>query len=301
MDKQRAKLILQSFRPDGADVDDCAFAEALHLAASDRELGEWLSHERAFDAEFSQALHDIAIPQTLRDDILSTLATHSDSIPPANDTLDASLIGALATMQPPAGLRENILSSMEASRAVVTMPRKKAPVWRRLGIPLAIAAGVALALAVASRQSGPRPASLAAHQTIPMDAVKVAFIRTLESPDFDLDVINNNPGQVLNALKTRDLPCPCCIVPGLENGKTIGCRELLVDGMRGSIVCFQIGEGGVVHMVIFPRDCIGCPLPTIDHPKMSQSGKWATATWQHDDNAYMLLTDSPADQLSALF
>ncbi len=39
MDKERAKFVLQSFRPDGADVDDIDFAEALVLATKDRELG----------------------------------------------------------------------------------------------------------------------------------------------------------------------------------------------------------------------------------------------------------------------
>jgi hypothetical protein len=36
-------LILGSYRPDGADASDPDFAEALHLAAADRELGEWLA------------------------------------------------------------------------------------------------------------------------------------------------------------------------------------------------------------------------------------------------------------------
>ena len=50
MDKEQARFILRSFRPDGADVNDQDFAEALALATANRELGEWLAAERAFDA-----------------------------------------------------------------------------------------------------------------------------------------------------------------------------------------------------------------------------------------------------------
>ena len=56
MDKEQAKFILQSFRPDGADASDADFAEALEFAARDRELGEWLASERAADAQFANAL-----------------------------------------------------------------------------------------------------------------------------------------------------------------------------------------------------------------------------------------------------
>ena len=73
MDKEQAKFILQSFRPDGADAQDVDFTEALHLATEDRELGEWLAQERAQDAEFAVALNDLAIPEKLRDEISAVL------------------------------------------------------------------------------------------------------------------------------------------------------------------------------------------------------------------------------------
>ena len=39
MNQEQAKFILASFRPDGSDIDDLAFAEAVSLAATDKELG----------------------------------------------------------------------------------------------------------------------------------------------------------------------------------------------------------------------------------------------------------------------
>ncbi|MEI7928288.1 MAG: hypothetical protein WCH40_07030 [Verrucomicrobiales bacterium] len=61
MNKEQARFILHSFRPDGADAADSDFAQALHLAAEDRELGEWLARERARDAEVSRGIVHLII------------------------------------------------------------------------------------------------------------------------------------------------------------------------------------------------------------------------------------------------
>jgi len=96
MDKEQARFILRSFRPDGADVNDADFAEALALAMENRELGEWLAGERAFDAAFAKALTAVDLPETLREDILGCLAGERGDFPQAEDHRDAALIGALA-------------------------------------------------------------------------------------------------------------------------------------------------------------------------------------------------------------
>ena len=69
MDREQAKFILRSFRPDGADVADRDFAEALKLSTEDRELGDWLAKERAFDSVFAEAMAGIDIPKSLRQEI----------------------------------------------------------------------------------------------------------------------------------------------------------------------------------------------------------------------------------------
>ncbi|MCP5545336.1 MAG: hypothetical protein H7A49_15675, partial [Akkermansiaceae bacterium] len=78
MDNERARFILRSFRPDGADADDRDFAEALELAVRDRELGEWLARERELDAGFARALERIELPAGLREDILRAFAAAED-------------------------------------------------------------------------------------------------------------------------------------------------------------------------------------------------------------------------------
>ena len=46
MDREQARFILQSLRPDGTDVASADFEEALIVAAQDSVLGEWLAAER---------------------------------------------------------------------------------------------------------------------------------------------------------------------------------------------------------------------------------------------------------------
>ena len=71
MDKQDAKLILQSFRPSGRDAGDPAFAEALDLTRNDPELGEWFRRERELDGAIAAKLAVTEVPEDLHQTILA--------------------------------------------------------------------------------------------------------------------------------------------------------------------------------------------------------------------------------------
>lgn len=295
MDNEQARFVLRSFRPDGADVNDADFAEALALAMENRELGEWLAEERAFDAAFSKALASVELPGTLREDILGCLAGEAGGFPQAEDTRDAAFIGALASIQPPPVLREEILAAMNRTAAV------KAPqtsYWRRFSMPLAAAAGVALAFFLTR---GEKSGRLAKSGPLPVDVVQAGFIRTYESPLFSLDETRDDQRVLLEHLKSRKLPCPGCLPPGLANLKSIGCRELVIDGKRGSLVCFDESVNGVVHLVIFQREDVSGELPCAKHPSFAQSGRWAAARWEDERNVFILIGNTDLRKLATLF
>jgi len=296
MDKEQARFILRSFRPDGADVDDKDFAEALALATENRELGEWLADERSFDAAFAKALSSVKLPETLRQDILGCLAGERGDFPQATDGRDAALIGALASIQPPPALREEILAAMDRTAVAV---RTHKPLWRRFGVPLAAAAGVALAFFL-TRGDSP-PSTVAGNGPLPVDVVQAGFIRTFESPLFSLDEEREDHQALLNNLKSRKLPCPGCLPPGLVNVKGIGCRELVIDGKSGSLICFDERENGIVHLVIFRREDVCGELPQRDHPQFAQKGHWAAARWEDDRNVFILIGATDVAKLATLF
>lgn len=300
MDKEQARFVLRSFRPDGADAGDADFAEALKLALENRELGEWLAHERAFDASFAQALGSVDLPSHLRDDILACLAVERGDFPPAEDTEDASWIGALAAIQPPAGLRDELLAAMDRTVGQSAPAPRKVSIFRRFAIPLAAAAGIALAVIVTQQEKRPNQV-VAESGRIPLEAVQAGFVRTFESPQFTLQEKNTQQNILVSHLRSEKLPCPGWIPPGLEKVAGLGCRELEIDGKRGSLICFNRGDDGLIHMLIFLSKDLEGDFPDAAHPEFARNGDWSSACWQRDGKVYMLMGQTPEKEISALF
>jgi hypothetical protein len=82
MDKQEAKLILQSYRFNSQDANDPAFAEALAMAQNDPELRAWFELERASDEAVSTKLRQTPVPPDLRKAILSGLRNEPKIVRP---------------------------------------------------------------------------------------------------------------------------------------------------------------------------------------------------------------------------
>ncbi len=307
MDKDEARFILRSFRPDGADAGDPDFAEALRIAAEDRAIGEWLADERSLDSRFSTALGSVAAPSGLRDRILMAAGTDAGGIPQAESELDARMIGAMASVQVPAGMRCQLLTAMAKSRG----GRARRSWWWNAAWPTAAAAGIALALyftgrGVAPIATGAPLATISTNEvqpdgTVPVDVVQASFIRTFESPIFIVDEHPAKHEQLMQILEEKKLPCPKCLPPGLVGVEGLGCRELEINGKKGSLVCFDDPENGRVHLVIFKREDVCGDLPPRDRPEIRQCGPWAVARWVDQNHVFVLLGSRPMDKLAALF
>lgn len=297
MDKERAKFVLRSYRPDGADSTDADFAHALQLAASDRELGEWLMRERAFDAEFAEALARVDLPQGLRESVLLAMVKDGGGFPKIDLKGEGAVIAAVAAIEVPEGLRERILEAMERT----TVVERGNFGWKRLGIPLAAAAGIALAFIFVGGKEGDGVAAGGGKASIPVEAVQVGFVRTFESPVFSLEQENEHTPRLMSYLRGKGLPCGRGFLPpGLVGMKGLGCRELLIDGKRGSLLCFD-DEGAAVHLVIFRREDVSGELPGISSPLIEQYGDWAEASWINGDYVFVLLGMREKESLSAFF
>jgi hypothetical protein len=71
MTHEEAQFILRASRPDGSDLDDPIFAEALARARRDPELAAWLERERALDTAIADRLASVAPPAELRAALLA--------------------------------------------------------------------------------------------------------------------------------------------------------------------------------------------------------------------------------------
>jgi predicted outer membrane lipoprotein len=300
MDKEEARFILRCFRPDGADAENPDFAEALGWAAKDRELGEWLAHERASDGAFAQALGELTLPEALREEILAALALERGEQEIPADALDVAAISALAAVAPPSNLRREVLSAM--ARTV----RPKKPWWSgwRLGLPLAAAAGIVVAFELSSSKTqrttdevvenaAPLPpqrgVAVPASTTLTIGMVERNSIRTLESPSFPSDLAQGHDLAPFDRVNDGALPCPSGNLPeGLRGAAGVGCHDLSIDGKKGVLVCYK-DQGKMVHLVVFKRCDVICKLPKLDHPDFGQDGKWVVARWADENWVYMLL------------
>ena len=327
MDKEEARFILRCFRPDGADAENPDFAEALAWAAKDRELGDWLAHERASDAGFANALNAVTIPPSLREEILAGLAVERGESSTYPDTFDRSVIGAMAALHPPGNLRAEILAAMDRTAAAEKSGRRLS--WR-LAVPFAAAAGIGFAFLLSNPPSSkavfnPPPDESISGQplvgpitttttetgtggnagTVPISIGKVesGFISTYESPAFTLDLKNPDHHALFEHLKSAKLPCPnACLPKGLKGIPGLGCRELKIDGKRGALVCFK-QENDVVHLVAFKRCDVRCKLPKKGEPDIGKHGKWSVARWADDEWVFVLMGEKNVDtkRLADLF
>lgn len=297
MDKERAKFILRSFRPDGADVGDADFEAALTLATVDRELGEWLVKERAFDAEFAECLARVDIPEGLRTSVLLAMVQSGSGYPKVEKEDDQTMVQAFAGIKVPEGLRGKILESMERTKIIEIKPRP----WMRLGFPVAAVAGMAMAFVFLLEAPEDKSLAINQDQRVTVDAVQAKFIGFHESPDYALEQKGTNQFALISYLKDKSLPCgDMKFPPGVEALPGLGCRELKVGEKRGSLICLKETDGDV-HLIIFLRKDIEGELPSIENPSITQSGEWAKACWGNEKYAYSLMSKRDSNQIKLLF
>lgn len=302
MDKERAKFILQSFRPDGEDASEPAFTEALKLAAKDRELGEWLADERAQDAAFAAMLSEVEIPEDLRDAIFDVLEGAQEQ--PAE--FDADFVGALAAVRAPEGLRDQILGAMEVEQKVMEMPQRhrrgffKAAMWTT-----SAAAVIAVMVAVTVFFAGAGGNALAGTTARELEYSAIAM---LESPFFSLDLENDRQAALYEWLEGKSLPSPEQLPKGLEDVRGVGCRLLEIGEQksRGSLICYK-KNGTVVHLVMMERKAVAADeMGEMKDAAKScrdcdKNEKWAVTQWADAEHTYLLLGKMAPEKLAAVF
>lgn len=325
MDKEQARFILQSFRPDGADARDPDFAEALAVVAGNRELGDWLAGERAQDASFAAALSAVEIPEELRENILQVLRGEQPAEQDFN-ALDATMIGALAGIRPPEGLRDQIVNAMmveggpASGQASVASPKaapKRVQSWlKSAAVAAAIVLGAFVAFELTPRTKAPAvvkddaASPVIQRGTLTLSSLEREFIGTvargpqldLQESDFqkNLQFLEAHEGPLASA---KDLP------RGLEGLKGLGCQLLKVGKTKASLLCFD-RDGQTVHLVVVRREDLanseileGPEAVKVDSDTCHQCPvtKVSVARWADDHNAFFLLGQIDPDELVKYF
>ncbi|MFC5051636.1 hypothetical protein ACFPK9_13605 [Rubritalea spongiae] len=325
MDKQQAKFLLRSFRPDGEDAHMPEFADALRLATEDREVGEWLAQERATDAAFAKALNEVPIPDGLRDEILAVLE-YDGQVEEVDTELDSLLAAGMAMISPPEGLREQILTAMEMEQSSVSEESNVTDVgmWRWLSV-----AGAAAVVAVGTfltinkpEQNTQAPAIVvntpATSSVIDSNAVRPVSVhnavqemadKLVDPEGIDLNTNLSCEHAAKDFLTDKHSPVPSTLPQGLKDAKLVGARDMLLQsGQPVSLLCFEKEGMGMVHIMVVEskhledpdvldsmksvslKSCFGCDKTHFN-----------TVHWKEGETAYVMLTKANKQDMVNLF
>jgi hypothetical protein len=227
----------------------------------------------ANDPRFADALR-----QVRRDPILQRWFDESVAF-------DAAMTEKLCAIKVPPDLRESILAGVKVSRA---------PTWKNRLRKWAIAAAVVLSasLGVLIWHHYTRPAPVAGWRLQALDAILSSIARN----ESHFDAISRNPADLVKWLRANYAPAGEKLPGSLDKLPSIGCKTFLWRGKPVSLICFTLPEGRAIHLVI-TNVSAESGRPIEHEAKLSQQGRWATATWCEGDKIYMLAMEGSRNQL----
>ncbi len=227
----------------------------------------------ALDPAFAEALE-----QARRDPLLERW--FNDSI-----AFDRAVTEKLCAVEVPAGLRESVLAGSKVSR-----PSR----WTKPFVRWAIAAAFVLAAITGSLilREAAKP-HLAAWQTNALSQVSA-----LVEGHAKFDAQSRNASELVAWLRENRASAVQNLPPSLERLESLGCKTFFWEGQPVSVICFQRGEGGLIHLVatnaFAPFNRMGK-----SERKFVQQGNWATVTWRDGASVYMLALEGSRDQLQS--
>jgi hypothetical protein len=265
MNREKAKIILQSYRPGGQDRDDPQFAEALALTEKDPALKQWFHEQHHFDQALSASVQSIAIPAALQSKLLTEIREVRSGAPATQaETIDWWTRLWQRAQQ---ALSYPIL---DLSKAAANPPP---PLWRSrpvLGIAAAFTAIVLFTL-----YWNNRPATfLTLCQEITEEAWSVSPHVEFESP---------NLSEIRVWLASHDIQTKIDLPPGLQSASVRGCNIIEWHGRKIPVVCLMEHSCHMHFLVI--DDPPVTDAPAENQPALIDFGQLRTASWSNKDSS----------------
>jgi hypothetical protein len=164
--------------------------------------------------------------------------------------------------------------------------------WRRVALGgLAAAALLMIGIAALIFRAGE---PLAGWQLAALD-----LIPCLTSGQIPLDRQSRDVREIQSWLEGANVPAPAVLPAGLSRLKSIGCKTFFWRNQPVSIICFQKGEEGFVHLVVIARQS-AADSSTNDPPRWVKRGEWLTATWSKGPQTYMVAARFAGNVLKAV-
>lgn len=190
-----------------------------------------------------------------------------------------------ASITPPAHLKSRLLAQQKIVRPVAW--------WRQPALRFALAACLALLVTVAAVwfTSG-RSEGFAKYRT----TMAVFVGNKLDR----LDLMARDMAEVRRWLAQKESHGDLVLPAGLNGRPSLGCRLLDWNGHKVSLVCFELENKQVVHLLVV--DSSAFKYAPTESPVFNQVGNVATASWSHDGKTYVIASKeaSQADLMKLL-
>jgi hypothetical protein len=244
VNSHEARTVLLRYRPGTADEREADVRAALDLAASDPELARWWADHRR---------------------------------------LQEDLRAKLRAIEPPAGLREQILSERKAATA-------SWPTSRRLAFAgsLALLAVVIGVFSVVLRQDPE-----AQFSTFRSRMVRTAL------RGYSMDLESRDPAEVRQFLAERQAHAGWQSPPSLDRQPLMGCAVLTWRSHTATMICYGQGETPELWLFVVNTSALPDP-PAEDSPAFARVNRLNTLSWSRGGRTYVLASEIPADELRAL-
>lgn len=271
MNKSEAKLILQAFHADRHEKDDPLFKEALAVAQSDPELTAWLEENRTFDTAFSQKLASIQPPPGMKEEILAGMK--------------ATVLNAKWTPFPE--YHYTAASKQRPSESI-----NEGKLWKN-PINWSIAAVLLVMAALAGSFS--KPTNLEAKGELPNFFAAMAEHCDNEKIAFDFRTTDLEAIQTF--LSVENKPTPTHLSKPLNSLSGVGCQGFNWEGSPVGLISLKNKK--VFHLFVSELKNFPNAKP-MHEPSLYQKGDYALAGWTRASKVYVLVVKGSSEDLEPL-
>jgi hypothetical protein len=222
----------------------------------------------ANDPRFREALE-----QAQRDPELARWFTNEQAL---DSRISAKLKTAIA---PPTNLKSQLLAQRKILRPV---PWWRQPVWQ-----LAAAACVALLVTIAAvwlKPSGATDFSQYRSEMAEFAGKKLDR----------LDLMSHDVKEIRQWLTQKDAHGDLVLPAGLDGRPSVGCRLLGWHGKKVSLICFDLANHQMAHLLVVDRDAFR-DAPA-ESPVFNQVGEVATVSWSRGNQTYLIASKGGTEQ-----
>ena len=185
-----------------------------------------------------------------------------------------------AATGPPADLKAMLL----AQRRIV----RPAPWWRQPAWGMsAVAAGLALMLTLSALWLNP------GRQT-EVAVFREAMARVVGGKLDRLDLMSPDLGEVRRWLKQANAHEDFVLPGGLGGRPSLGCRVLDWEGHRVALICFELADRRVAHLLVVDRGVFRDRAPEL--PQFAGLGDLGTMIWNDGNRTYLLASHGASEE-----